>query len=248
MRVNTLTARKCKFPDMKRMTLAERALFAREQAGYENPGKAADDIGCARTTVIAWEDGSAKSFGSFLLAAARAYRVRSDWLATGEGEHGFPWSEPSDAPPSDDDRWTDVRGYAQAVGLGDGAEAEEYEVTHALKFRRDSLARKRLSAQRLAVVYGRGDSMLPRIKSGDAVLFDTSDTSPSHGDLFVIRVDGSANSEYNVKRCEIVDDLVLFKADNPSGDHQWRMAKRMDSKKHPISIIGRVRWIGSWED
>ena len=44
-----------------------------------------------------------------------------------------------------------------------------------------------------------GDSMEPRIHSGDASLFDTSDTRPRDGALFVIMVDGGgAAKEYQV--------------------------------------------------
>jgi phage repressor protein C with HTH and peptisase S24 domain len=143
--------------------------------------------------------------------------------------------------------WEDVKGYAQAVGLGGGAEAQEYAETHKLKFKSSSLARKRLRQDSLAVFYGEGDSMEPRIHSGDAILFDTSDASPRDGALFVIQVHGD-RSEYQVKRCEILDDIVYFKADNPAGDHNWKKPRRMDAKRAPIQIIGRVRWIGSWED
>ena len=143
--------------------------------------------------------------------------------------------------------WADIQGFAQAMGLGAGAEAQEYAETHKLKFRADSLARKRLRPHALAVMYGKGDSMEPRIRSGDAILFDTSDTRPRDGDLFVIMTNGAAAKEYNVKRCEIIDDEVFFKADNPAGDHNWRKPKRQHGAKHHIEIIGRVRWIGSWE-
>lgn len=152
-------------------------------------------------------------------------------------------------PPTDSGDWADIKGYAQAMGLGGGPEAQEYAETHRLKFRAESLARKRLRPDALAVMYGRGDSMEPRIHSGDAVLFDTTDTRPRDGHLYVIMVDGGgAAKEYQVKRCEVIDDLVFFKADNPRGDHNWRKPKRMDSPRHPIQIIGRVRWIGSWEE
>lgn len=144
--------------------------------------------------------------------------------------------------------WDDIRGYAQAVGLGDGAEAEEYAETHKLKFRSDSLSRKHLSAPDLAVMYGRGDSMLPRIHSGDAILFDMSDTRPDDEKLFVIIAHGVARSEYNVKRCRAFGDNVYFEALNPAGDHNWRKPRAMNDRKNPIEIIGRVRWIGSWED
>ncbi|HHA2515034.1 TPA: helix-turn-helix transcriptional regulator [Stenotrophomonas maltophilia] len=152
-------------------------------------------------------------------------------------------------PPTDSGDWADIKGYAQAIGLGGGPEALEYAETHRLKFRAESLARKRLRPDALAVMYGRGDSMEPRIHSGDAVLFDTTDTRPRDGHLYVIMVDGGgAAKEYQVKRCEVIDDLVFFKADNPRGDHNWRKPKRMDSPRHPIQVIGRVRWIGSWEE
>lgn len=151
--------------------------------------------------------------------------------------------------PTDSGDWADIKGYAQAMGLGGGPEAQEYAETHRLKFRAESLARKRLRPDALAVMYGRGDSMEPRIHSGDAVLFDTTDTRPRDGHLYVVMVDGGgAAKEYQVKRCEIIDDLVFFKADNPRGDHNWRKPKRMDSPRHPIEVIGRVRWIGSWEN
>ncbi len=148
----------------------------------------------------------------------------------------------------DESDWADIQGYAQAMGLGAGAEAQEYAETHKLKFRADSLSRKRLRPHALAVMYGKGDSMEPRIHSGDAILFDTSDTHPRDGQLYVVMVDGGgASKEYNVKRCEIIDDEVFFKADNPAGDHNWRKPKRQHGAKHNIQIIGRVRWIGSWE-
>jgi phage repressor protein C with HTH and peptisase S24 domain len=148
----------------------------------------------------------------------------------------------------DDDGHVDVASYAQAVGLGDGAEADEYAETHKLKFRAESLARKRLRPHDLAVFYGKGDSMEPRIHSGDAVLFDQSDTRPRDGHLYVILVPGAGAETYSVKRCELIEDMVLFKSDNPKGDHGWTKPRRMDDPRKPIKIIGRVRWIGSWEN
>lgn len=98
MPVNTLTASRCKFPDMTMPPLQQRAKFARERAGFAGPQDAANAIGCSRTLVISWEEGPAKSFGSYLVAAAKAYKVRSSWLATGEGEDGYPWSDEQDFP------------------------------------------------------------------------------------------------------------------------------------------------------
>lgn len=149
-----------------------------------------------------------------------------------------------DRRPQKAEEWTDVQGYAQAVGLGKGAEAQEYAETHKLKFRAESLARKRLRPAGLAVMYGQGDSMMPRIHPGDALLFDTTDTRPRDGAIFVVQWRG----EIYAKRCMVLDEVVYFAADNPAGDHNWRKPKRLDSKRDPIGVIGRVRWIGSWED
>lgn len=143
-----------------------------------------------------------------------------------------------------DDDWTDVMGYAQSVGLGRGAEAQEYAETHSLKFRAASLARKRLTPAKLAVMYGDGDSMEPRIRKGDALLFDTSDTRVVDGAIYIIEWKG----EVFAKRAEILEGEVWFRADNPAGDHNWRKPKRMESKRDPITVLGRVRWLGSWED
>lgn len=140
--------------------------------------------------------------------------------------------------------WADIQGYAQAVGLGKGAEAQEYAETHKLKFRAESLSRKGLRPAGLAVMYGQGDSMTQRIHPGDAVLFDTGDTRPRDGSIFVIQWKG----EIYAKRAMVLEDAVYFAADNPAGDHNWRKPKRMDAKRDPIHILGRVRWIGSWED
>lgn len=179
--------------------------------------------------------GAAKVRAGTVEKLCKHLRISRAWLLDGKG--------PMDAPSQPDEgEWDDVLGYGQAAGLGTGAEANEWAETHKLKFRTESLSRKRLNPTRLAVMYGKGDSMLPRIHSGDAILFDTGDVKPRDGAVFVVLWKG----EYYAKRCEILDDLVFFKTDNPDGDHHWKKPKRMDAKDH-IEIIGRVRWIGSWE-
>lgn len=171
----------------------------------------------------------------------RALQTSAKYLESGKGD-------PDERDYGDgDEGFASIAGYAQAIGLGAGPEAQEYAETHKLKFRADSLARKRLNPSKLAVMYGDGESMEPRIRKGDAILFDTSDTLPRDGQLYVIMVPGAGGSEYQVKRCEVLDDIVFFRADNPTGDHNWIKARRMDSPRNPIKVIGRVRWIGSWE-
>ena len=225
--------------NVKMDTIGTRIRAEREAQGISR-AELARSAGIAPSTLSDLELGLSKSTTA-LHKIARRLGLRPEWLETGRGA-----KEPSQ--DTSDSDWADINGYAQAIGLGGGPEAQEYAETHKLKFRAESLARKRLRPNALAVMYGKGDSMEPRIHSGDAILFDTSDTTPRDGQIYVVMVDGGgAAKEYHVKRCEVIDDLVFFKADNPRGDHNWRKPKRLDSPRHPIQIIGRVRWIGSWE-
>lgn len=177
--------------------------------------------------------------GSTKLALiADALKLRAGWLADGKGARER--LEPD---------YEDITGFAQAVGLGAESEIAEYEETHKLKFRADSLARKKLRAPQLNVVYGKGDSMLPRIRSGDAILFDAGDKTPRDGKIYVVcypsRTGGVACS---AKQCMELDGTFYFQSLNNDGDHDWKKPRRMDDEKRPIEIMGRVRWIGSWED
>lgn len=166
---------------------------------------------------------------------ASALGVRIEWLADGTGPRDLP------APELDDD-WTDVLGYRQAAALGDGSIPDEYAETHKLRFRADSLRRKRLRPDALGVCYGRGDSMLPRIKSGDAILFDRSDTAPADGALFVVSYDGALLA----KRLVSLGGRWFMESLNRD-DPKWRKPLPIDEHKS-FTIHGRVRWIGSWED
>lgn len=224
--------------DMKR-TLAERFTAEREARG-ETQEQIASVCGVSKQAISKIETGKTMTPEYDTVdRAAIHWGLSTRWLTDEKGPRERAEEDPG---------WPGVRAYAQAVGLGSGAEADEYAESHKLKFRSSSLSRKRLQPDKLAVFYGKGDSMLPRIHSGDAVLFDTSDTKPRDGTLYVIQVHGVGNPEYQVKRAMILDDVVFFAADNPSGDHAWTKPRRMDAKRGHIEVIGRVRWIGSWED
>ena len=223
------------------MSLGKRIRTARKDAGFKSQQALAVVVGCTREAVTMWETDKVDAIGGeYLPALARALKRSVEYIQTGKEDS----RSVVHANVGRDPDWRDIRGFAQAAGLGDGAEAEEYAVAHALKFRTQSLSRKRLQADKLCVFYGKGDSMLPRIQPGDAILFDTTDTKPRDGMIYVIMWKG----EYYAKRAELLDDAVYFRTDNPSGDHGWQKPRRMDNTRDPIQIIGRVRWIGSWED
>uniref|UniRef100_UPI003F7E8285 XRE family transcriptional regulator n=1 Tax=Xanthomonas sp. 0924 TaxID=2835534 RepID=UPI003F7E8285 len=225
------------------MTLSERLAAARKHAGLTQ-ADLARAAGITQQSIHQLESGRSLR-STKLTEIAIACGVSPVWLSTGIGAMVAP---PQDQKGKEEDEsdWADVTGWSQAAGLGTGAEAQEYAETHSLKFKKNSLRRRGILGSDLAVYYGKGDSMEPTIKDGDAILFDTSDTRPVDGHLYLIQVDGAANAEYYVKRAEILDGIVFFRSDNPTGDHNWRKPRRMDSTREPITIIGRVQWIGGW--
>ena len=172
----------------------------------------------------------------YLLQIARALEgISPEWLRLGRGQK---YLSGHDADPD----WSDILAVRTAAALGDGAVPDEYAETHKLRFRAESLRRKRLRPERLAVVYGRGDSMLPRIRSGDAILFDTGDTAPADGSLFVVSYDGGLMA----KRLVNLGGRWFIESLNRD-DPKWRKPTPIDDHKG-FQIHGRVRWVGSWED
>lgn len=181
--------------------------------------------------------GVIESAGSTLDPVARHYGVNLRWLISGEG----PRMRSADIPDDIED-WADVKGVRQAAALGDGAEPDEYVETHKLKFRAASLSRKKLRPDRLAVIYGKGDSMYPTIKDGDAILIDTGDKEPRDDKLFVI----TYGRDLFAKRLINLGGKWFIDSDNKS-DPKWKRPIPVDEAKG-FEIHGRVRWIGSWED
>lgn len=128
--------------------------------------------------------------------------------------------------------------FAQAVGLGIGQAADEYAETHSLMFRKSFYRKIGASNDECRVVYGKGDSMFPEIKDGDAILFVTTQTRATKGNLYLLHKEGAADDEYNVKRCK---GGGLFAADNPDGDHDWKEPRKLLPNE---TVVGRVHWIG----
>lgn len=161
--------------------------------------------------------------------------ISRDWLLFERGS--------MDAPVAvDDSSWENVRATAQGVSLGGGMSPDDYAETHRLKFLASSLRSQGLDARHLEVYYGRGDSMEPTIKDGDAILVNKAETRILDEKLYFIRHEG----HFFVKRLQLHGDLVFIVSDNRD-DPQWRkpvLVKDSDD----FEVLGRVRWIGSWAE
>jgi phage repressor protein C with HTH and peptisase S24 domain len=216
------------------MTIGERIKQVRAELGMSR----ADLVRAADIPypTLAGIENSDQGSSTRLHAIAKALRVRPEWLETGKG---------AKAATEDvviEDGWSDIIGVRQAAALGEGAVVDEYAETHKLKFRAESLRRKKLRADRLAVLYGRGDSMAPTIKNGDAILFDTSDIEPRDDKIYVISYEGHLMA----KRLVELGGRWFIQSDN-NDDPKWRKPVAVDETRQ-FAIHGRVRWIGSWED
>jgi len=208
------------------------------EASGENQTQLARIAGVTKQAISRIERDEIKDpSASTLEPIGRHYGVNLKWLLTGEG----PRMRSKDIG-SADESWADIMGVRQAVALGAGSEPDEYAETHKLKFRSDSLMRKHLRPERLAVVYGKGDSMYPTIKDGDAILIDTSDREPRDDKLFVI----TYGRDLFAKRLINLGGKWFIDSDNKS-DPKWKRPEPIDEVRG-FEIHGRVRWIGSWED
>jgi phage repressor protein C with HTH and peptisase S24 domain len=214
---------------------------AKREDGTLTQESAAAELGINQSAVSQYLNGAIRLNYRVLLGFSKMLGIKPEQIRTDLPEQQM--TNAVGEEPAIYSEWRDVLAHVQAASLGDGALPDEYAEAHRLKFRANSLRRQGLRADDLRVFYGRGDSMLPRVRDGDAVLFNTSQTTPDDGALFVVQRDG----ELFVKRCDIIDRTVYFRSDNPDGDHNWKKPKRMDDPVRPIEILGKVRWIGSWE-
>lgn len=208
-------------------TFKERMKRIRIRAGYRSQGPASEAIGCERGTVSMWEAPSSavQSVSSDLLfAVARAYRVDPEWINNlSSMEDGFPWGEfEPPAPPVLADE-TGKREHVRVnlldgeANMGaDGRINDDYpEVIRSMDF---TAAYIRAVVGfvpppgRLVLVTGRGDSMLPTIQPGEALMVDTGVTSYDNDGVYLVNL----GNGQQVKRLVDHGDSVHVHSDNPA--------------------------------
>lgn len=189
----------------KHQARAERFLEARKRQKLTQ-AEAAALIGCARTTITGWEnpDSLVEPSGDNLVNAARAYRVRVDWLQAGVGDHGFPIGEskirepmhayaveaiesvadlPSEAIP--------IQHLGIDVSAGDGGEELVFVETKFPMFYRlewfRSIGAKPENVRSMRVS---GASMERTLFDGDRIAVDFGNTHVQNDRVYVIRLDG----------------------------------------------------------
>lgn len=94
----------------------------------------------------------------------------------------------------------------------------------------------RSSGAGFAVLEARGDSMAPKIADGDLLLIDEGDTRITDG-IFAFLLDDEAR----VKRIRRKLGGVSIISDNPDYETEEVPSDQLDR----LTVIGRVRWVGS---
>jgi phage repressor protein C with HTH and peptisase S24 domain len=133
--------------------------------------------------------------------------------------------------------------YGAQAGAGPGVENHGSSQIGSILFRPRSLERKQVPIENARVFYVAGNSMLPRLRDGDAVLFDATDTSPVDGKVYVLHWNGR---DY-CKRLRFERNAWWLCSDNTS-DPEWAQPKQVRIAPDDCIVVGRVRWVGSWED
>jgi phage repressor protein C with HTH and peptisase S24 domain len=220
--------------------LKERAIEARLAAGYEVPKQWAEALGVSASAIYQIEDGTTLNLSIKTAAPmAKLSGFSLDWLQHGRGPKKLA-SRIGEEPSA----YLTIPMHSAQASAGHGAKNGEVAEIGSLLFRPRSLSKRAISEDAAQVWYCTGNSMFPRLREGDAVLFDTDDVNPRDGKLYVIEW-GKDRQTYVKRLYHELDGALRVVSDNPAPEFRDRIVQPGDPG---FRVLGRVRWIGSWED
>jgi transcriptional regulator with XRE-family HTH domain len=223
--------------------LHARLRAACEQAGIEHPGAwLARTLSVAPPTASQWLNGKVVLTADKAWVLSRLLGVSFGWLYFGEGSGDAIAGQVKDAGQTYSAA-VEVPVYGSQAGAGTGVDNPQSPRIGSVLFRPRSLHRRQIAVEHARVFYVSGNSMLPRLRDGDAVLFDNTDTTPVDGKVYVLQWSGR---DY-VKRLRFERGSWWIYSDNTS-DPEWAQPKQVRIAHDDCIVIGRVRWVGSWED
>jgi phage repressor protein C with HTH and peptisase S24 domain len=230
--VNRLSERKCK---LAYMDFQERVTSARKRR-FDTQQHAAEAIGCSRGTVAMWESGKTdKISGEYLLPVAVAYAVDPEWLTTGKGPDGYPWSPDKIRIPAHGTRLiegydginpaTDVMVSEVDVVLsaGNGTVVPEFiETTFQMPFQAYWFDRFRAKPENVKLMRIHGSSMERTLFDGDRAAVHIADKRVIDDRVYALTVGGEAK----IKRLyKFRDGSLRIVSDN------------VDKVKYPDEIV-----------
>jgi len=236
----------CEYPPMESM--GDRLKIARERL-YRSARQAAVRHNWPPSTYAAHENGQNKFGPEEAKLYAKAFKAKTAWLLTGEGDPGFgavPSLEPDQVPDERPDGG--IYEIDTRAGLGGGGSVDQtlqYENGQPVDpvkaeawhfpapFVRNELRRPE---DRIRIIETFGDSMSPTIQSGDRVIIDTDHRIPSPDGLYAVR---DRYGSIVVKRLQALrrgdPPIIRIISDNKAHDPE-------DVGSDEIAIVGRVLW------
>lgn len=129
------------------------------------------------------------------------------------------------------------------AAAGRGAVVEGREVADgSLMFGKDWI-RRELSAkpEDLRSIRVSGDSMEPKLRSGDVVLIDTSSRRPDREGIYILRM----GDMLLVKQLQAIPSgIIKVTSENPAFDSWTLKLSDLEGDAPEVAIVGRVIWAG----
>ncbi|TSK07926.1 MAG: helix-turn-helix transcriptional regulator [Geobacter sp.] len=181
-----------------------------------------------------------------IVTLSEAAGVNVLWLATGEGPKmkvevsnklalkDVAFFEDRTAP----EEYVKVPRYDVSASAGPGVINTSEQVVDYLQFKPDWIKNVLgVSAQNLALISVKGDSMVPTLSDGDVLLVDTTDRHFQTNAIYVLQLEGSLL----VKRIQRkIDGTVVIKSDNKAYEPETVRGDIADQ----LHVVGRVAWYG----
>lgn len=185
----------------------------------------AKKVNVSVTSVSRWIDGNTDPSISLMATVCQKLDVSLDWLYFGTTSN----SNMNDL----NDDFEYIKGYNIQASAGFGFEnfAVE-EPTRFLAFRKRWLKFRNLVADKLVVIFVKGDSMYPTIDDNDSILINTSNKTLTDGKIYVVRL----GSQILVKRVQGLTNGVRLISDNKIYDSLDISEKELPD----LEIIGQV--------
>lgn len=191
----------------------------------------AKQLGVPYSTFRAYTGGRRAPGAELLAALFEVHGLMPSWILTGAGPrklHGASDSNLDDAFVVIE-RYKDVR-----LSAGPGANNPEHGEVTGLCFSRSWLRKRGLNYANLMVADVGGNSMFPRLRDGDTVVLDKSETAPRSGFAYAIR----QGDELLVKYAQLLPEGVLrLTSENSQSFPPYDIDL---SKTTDVSILGRV--------
>ncbi|MGB0662809.1 MAG: XRE family transcriptional regulator [Pontibacterium sp.] len=156
---------------------------------------------------------------------ATTLNCSAEWL-----QQGVSQSQP--AP----ENYTNIPFLDVELAAGNGKHIDTEQVEEWIPISTEWILENRFSKHALAAVTVKGDSMVPRLQDGDAILVNTEDRTPTSGNIYAIAVDSELRVKRLIKR---MDGAWIISSDNKSNPaYQDEVISHHNFEQ--LRIIGRA--------